>query len=328
MERPEKVERKFHKPDTEMLEQAEVMQANFTTDQPDFTDQFPDMDTPFETDFETAITTADALPDDEAVVDDQQLETQDVEELMETARTLVQILFLIVSRAFPKDAAILDVFGKKRYEKARKNQLKMIELLEVAYKAATNPLYNAAIIAKGFSATQIAQLNTLENDLQEENKTQEVAKSGRPVKTQTRVQALNVVWDFMVLISDASKVIYKDNYAKRKQYLLYPSQGSDSPLEYTGPINSGEALNVLNNSIPEYVTGITVRVKNTTSNPAIGPLYFYTAFGPNDGWDGQGPQLTPGQETTITLDAGYFRPYFNVQNPGPNEQSWEVEILP
>lgn len=327
MERPEKVERKFHKPDTEMLEQAEVMQVNYVTDQADFTVQFPDMASPFENDFAAAITAADALPDDESVVDGQQLETQDVETLMETSRTLVQILFLIVSRAFPGNAAVLELFGKKRYEKARKSQLKMIELLEVAYNAANDVTYNAAIIAKGFSAAQITQLNTLQGQLQTENKTQEVAKSGRPVKTQTRVETFNAVWDFMVLISDASKVVYKDNFAKRKQYLLYPAQGSDNPNLFIGTISGNTEVNVLDTTNPLYIPGVQLRIKNTTTGPAIGGLFFYSAMNPGDGWSGLGQNLNPGQEAIITLNAADYRPYFNVQNQGPNEQSWEIEIL-
>ena len=327
MERPEKVERKFHKPDTEMLEQAEVMQENYVADQADFTGQFPDMAPPFDADFATAIATADALPDDESVVDEQQLETQDVETLMETSRTLVQILFLIVSRAYPGNAAVLELFGKKRYEKARKSQLKMIELLEVAYTAASNVTYNAAIVAKGFSPAQITQLNTLQGQLQTENKTQEVAKSGRPVKTQTRVETLNVVWDFMVLISDASKVVYKDNYAKRKQYLLYPAQGSDNPNLFIGTISGNTVINVLDTTNPLYVPGVQLRIKNTTTGPAIGGLYFYAADNAGDGWNGNGQNLNPGEEAIITLNAAQFRAFFNVQNQGPNEQTWEIEIL-
>ncbi len=70
-----------------------------------------------------------------------------------------------------------------------------------------------------------------------------------------------------------------------------------------------------------------MRLKNTTTTPAVGGLYYYGAMSAIDGWSGLGVSLNPGQETTFVLDAMNFRPFFNIQNQGPNDQTYEVEIL-
>ncbi len=98
-------------------------------------------------------------------------------------------------------------------------------------------------------------------------------------------------------------------------------------LIFDGPVNGGQIVNVLNPDVLQYIPGVTLRIKNTTTGPAIGPIYFYTANGPADGWTGLGQQLNPGEESTLVVDAAMFRPYFNVQNQGPNLQSYEVEIV-
>jgi hypothetical protein len=98
-------------------------------------------------------------------------------------------------------------------------------------------------------------------------------------------------------------------------------------LLFEGPINGNTIVNVLNPLIEQYVVGVTLRIKNTTAGPAIGGLFFYAADNATDGWTGLGQQLNPGEEATITLTAAQFRAFFNVQNQGPNVQTYEVEII-
>ena len=108
---------------------------------------------------------------------------------------------------------------------------------------------------------------------------------------------------------------------------LRGSISDTADLIFDGFIGSGQIVNVLNPTVTQYVAGVTLRIKNTTTGPAIGGLYFYTAMSPTDGWSGIGQNLNPGQEATIILTAAEFRAYFNVQNQGPNQQSYEVEIM-
>lgn len=98
------------------------------------------------------------------------------------------------------------------------------------------------------------------------------------------------------------------------------------PEPITDSVNGTEQKNVLGPANPQWVAGATVTVRNTTTTPAIGGLQFYPANSPGDGWDGSGPPLNPGEEFTFTINAPDFKPYFNVYNPGPNTQSFEVSF--
>jgi hypothetical protein len=98
-------------------------------------------------------------------------------------------------------------------------------------------------------------------------------------------------------------------------------------LLFIGSVGASQVINVLNPSVIQYITGVTLRIKNTTTGPAIGGLYFYAADNATDGWTGLGQLLNPGEEATITLTAAQFRAFFNVQNQGPNLQTYEVEII-
>ena len=98
-------------------------------------------------------------------------------------------------------------------------------------------------------------------------------------------------------------------------------------LIFEGPVNSGQVINVLNATVSQYIAGVTLRIKNTTTGPAIGGLFFYAANNAGDGWGGMGHQLNPGQEITFTLTAAEFKAFYNVQNQGPNLQNYEIEII-
>jgi hypothetical protein len=95
----------------------------------------------------------------------------------------------------------------------------------------------------------------------------------------------------------------------------------------TGTVNSGNTINIVGIPNPLWVPGVTIKIKNTTIGVAIGPLNFYTAANPTDGWPGNGWQLLPGQEITVTITAAMYQAFLNVYNPGPNTQTYEVTIL-
>ncbi len=96
---------------------------------------------------------------------------------------------------------------------------------------------------------------------------------------------------------------------------------------FTGTVNSGQILNVLGPLNPEWAVGVTFKIRNTTTGPAIGGLTFYPATNPGDAPNGQGSTLLPGQEETHTLTAADFKAFLNIQNQGPNPQTYEITIL-
>lgn len=97
-----------------MLDQAQVMHAFFVEDLPSFTARFPFMDTAYAAAFLTAIDDADAQPDDETVVDSQQMITVQLEQNMQLARNAYTTLMTYVELAFPGRADVLEMFWQEK----------------------------------------------------------------------------------------------------------------------------------------------------------------------------------------------------------------------
>lgn len=243
MERPKKVERKFSKPQLKLLEQAQKLHDIFEEDLALFTAKFPFMDTVYLDNFQTQINEADAEPDDESVVDNQQTFTNDLNNSMKNGRNGYTILLTYVSFAFPNNASVLEHFGQKRYRTARFVQLEMKELLQYAHEIANKPAYNNSLIAKGFLQTDIDNLLTLANAISSGNRAQENVINERVVITQERLSKLNLVYDTMAEISKGSKVVFINNYAKQQQYLLY-SNTEQVLSNIEGPIAANTVLNL------------------------------------------------------------------------------------
>ncbi len=96
----------------------------------------------------------------------------------------------------------------------------------------------------------------------------------------------------------------------------------------SGTVNSGQVINLLSPSNPRWVAGATLKLKNTSVgvNPVF-QLLFYPANSPGEGWMSGGNAVQVGNEITVTIDSGMFKPYFNIQNQSPEAQSYEVTIL-
>lgn len=132
------------------------------------------------------------------------------------------------------------------------------------------------------------------------------------------------------LYGDMGKLMYKfrSNPTAVGDYfdmeILRSAKETDNLEE--GDIAGNTVFNIFDTDSQGYGVGVELRIKNTTTND-LGPLYFYPANSAAQGWNGTGWSLSAGQEVTVTLEAGQFLPFFNVQNQGGGEQSWEVEIL-
>lgn len=219
---PTPITRNYTMDDVEMFERAQVFHANFVIDLADFTAAFPALDATFAAAFETTIDDADAIPSNNEVMNEIEIITEQIDDKMAECRVAMQKLFAYAKITFKSDAKVKS-FGKSLYLKARNNQLRMIELLELGHRIASETANQAALIAAGYSAAEIAELETLMNELDALNLSQETLKLTRLNKTETRVIAYNAVWEYMVQINQASKVVYATSPAKLTEYLLYPT---------------------------------------------------------------------------------------------------------
>jgi hypothetical protein len=222
------INREYTMDDLDMLELAQVFHGNFLIDQAAFIAAFPILDVPFAANFQTAIDTADDIPSGAEVDSLIAVITEELNAKMPLARSALQKLFTYADLTW-NSSAKTNSFGKNRYEKARQSQVRIKELLELAHRQADSVTNKAALIAAGYLQVDIDQLETLMDEIDTLNAQQELELSNRGIQTETRVTAMNAVWEFMRQINKTSKVVFVDSPAKLDLYLLYPTTHSGLP---------------------------------------------------------------------------------------------------
>jgi hypothetical protein len=218
-------QREFNYTDDEMLQKAQVFHDVFITDENDFENLFPMFADPYKVEFQTAIDLADAQPSVSEIEAPITVITNNLNNAMEPGRKALQRLFIYADLTW-NDKVKTRSLGKNDYNKARGSQIKLRELLEKAHRLIDNDPQKAEIIAKGYTQADIDELETLMQTIHDLNQQQELMLSNRVNSTKARIDAMNVVWDYMSEISKASKVVFEDNPAKLSQYLLYPTSHS------------------------------------------------------------------------------------------------------
>jgi hypothetical protein len=226
MEKALKINRRFRKTALALMQQSQTMLNNFIEDMALFAALFSELNVAFATAWQVALDDADDMPDDETVVDDQQMTTHALKADMGNARNGYTELMIYLKLAYPKNQAVPEHFGYSRYKKARVLPLEMKPLLELAYERANSADYKSALNAKGFTQAKIDGLNTLAQQVETSGNLQKQAKTDRYLMTQTRTTLLNNVWEKMTIVNLASIVVMRDNYARKQLYKLYPERKS------------------------------------------------------------------------------------------------------
>ena len=208
----------------EMLQLNTLMLGNFADDKADFTAKVTDLSDPFLLNWQTDTDNLGSIEMDDDYVDTQLLMTQAIDELMVTGRDQLQTVYFYVERNYPGNKAILSYFGKDRYEAARKNPLKLHDLMLKCFEAAIEADYKDDLFAKGLSQANLDDLKDTAAKLKGKFDKRDKYMSGRKIATEKRNLLLNKIWKSMSDVSDASKLVYKNDFAKFQQYLRYQTK--------------------------------------------------------------------------------------------------------
>ncbi|MFZ4412522.1 MAG: hypothetical protein ACOYOV_05520 [Bacteroidales bacterium] len=211
----------FALPVDEMLQLNAVMLSNFAGDKADFTAKVSDLKDPFLDQWQNNTDSLSSIESDSDYTDTQLLMTQDMNDLMVSARDQLQTIYFYVERAYPGNKAVISYFGKDQYEAARKLPQKLVDLLLKAKDASEKPEYKPNLEGKGATQALLDDLKNIADKLKAKTIEREVYMSGRKLTTQNRNKILNKIWESMSAVNEASKLIYKNDYAKQQQYLLY-----------------------------------------------------------------------------------------------------------
>ena len=233
---PEPIRRDFSLADTEMIQDARTKHASFTEDKADFVAFDPDFADPYADNFESQIDAAEAMPDDETILDQQQQLTNAVDLEMQKSRDKFQDSKPFIVKAFPTDAAIQNEFGFNDYKKAQSNQGVFIKFMLKFHGVAEK--YKVQLIAQNYTQVKIDEILTRYTALKDADIAQELFIKSRPTKTQDRIKKYNTAWQTEKVICTAGKRIYKDDYAKYQRYLLPPGEETPEALSIQGTVTN------------------------------------------------------------------------------------------
>jgi Carboxypeptidase regulatory-like domain len=233
---PEPILKDFRITNPDMIQDARTKHGAYVEDLADFTDFDPDFDAAYGNTFELAIDDAEAMDDDETVLDQQAQLTVAIETEMKNCRNKYQDSKPFIVKAFPDDVAIQNEFGFNDYKKAQESQAVFTKFMLKFHAVATK--YKVQLIAKNYTQLKIDEILTRYTALKDADIAQELFIKNRPVKTQERIIKFNDAWAIERTICEAGKRIYKDDYAKYQRYLLPPGEETPEAVSITGTVTN------------------------------------------------------------------------------------------
>jgi len=253
----EPLRRVFKIADAYMLEFAKTLRLFFIEDQAAFTTKDSNFATPYETNWDTVITTAENEPTDEQRQDQLTQLTKTVDSEMDLCRECFQDSKRFIKKAFPNNVTIWNEFGFDDYDDIKRKQPEMIQFMKRFHSTAVKYAVQLGAPAVNFDAAKIAEIETRRAALDTANNTQEKFKKDIPTFTQQRIQKLNAVWEICTDVGGVGKSLFKNDYAKYQHYLLPPSEETEVSYMLSGTITE---VTTPANPDPAGIEGVKVTV--------------------------------------------------------------------
>ena len=235
--RTEQIVRAFKIADAYMLEFAKVLRSWFIDDQADFVNEDSNFANPYEDDWQTAITTAEAIPSDEQRKDQLTQLTAAVLVEMTNCQDVFQTAKRYIKKAFPNDSRKWNEFGFDDYDSIDKSQPLMIQFMKRFHSTAVKYTAELTAPAVNFPQARIDEIATAKENLDKANNEQEKFKGATLSFTSDRIKAMNAVWSICTDVAEVGKQLYADQYDKYQHYLL-PASEESSPMLLTGMVTN------------------------------------------------------------------------------------------
>ncbi len=218
MSKPTELARNYQLADAVMLEAAKTTHGFLLEDLQDFNSFNPLFEQGYADDWLDYINVAETVTKDDVIIDQMAGLSAAVEAAMKKCRDKFQTLKFFIEKAFPNNTAVWNEFGYNNYDNARKTQPGMIQFMVGLHAVATK--YKTQLFGVNFTQAKLDEILTFKTELDTANLNQELFKAGRPALTQDRIIKLNKVWDILVEVGKAGKIVYSNNHAKYNRYLL------------------------------------------------------------------------------------------------------------
>jgi len=200
-----------------MLTGAETMRDLFEKDQSLFEAFDSSLNDAFKSDWDNKIDAARGEPSDETVTNGIEEFSAVVQDAWEACKIHFEDSKYFIEKAFP-DNATQHGFGFKGIRAMSRNQDKVIPFMDQFHGMAEKN--KVALLANGYTQAKIDAIETLAETFRNAQRLQENEKKDRPLKTKNRVEKINAVWKMLQKVNRASKRVFKNDFAKRKAYLL------------------------------------------------------------------------------------------------------------
>lgn len=312
---PEEIKRTYQNSDAEMTETARVIHGLMVADLAKFTAFDSTIAAPYAALFLTAIDNADRVLADSAVIDMQVQKTNAIQDAMEKSKGIYADVKYFAQKAFPTSIATQNEFGINDYERARKSPTQMIQFLDEMHRACVK--YQPQLVAKGFSAAAIAEIQTIRTKLRTTNTDQGVFKKQRPTLTADRITILNNCYAYITEVNAAAQRVYKDDFAKRNQF-VYRTSPADTTVDFNGEVAASSTVTA--GTVP-FAIDTVFTFKNAGLVPLVFCLSTTTAF--------EGIEVAIGGGASVSKTASELNPNATnilVKNTGATVGIYEIEV--
>ena len=236
--------RSYNLSDPKMIQFSSAYRLVFVDHQAEFTTFDPDFATPFETDWNTAISASVAVPTEESRNDLQADMTAKVNDTMRLSRLKYHEVAYFVRKAFPTNTDIQGLFGLNDYDKAATDQAVMRPFLHRMWNTAVN-VHKAPLLAAGYTQLKIDAIATLRDELGTSDSQQDHFSMTSPEDTEARINTHNATWNFAQQVNAAAKVIYAENPVLYNLFLFPRRTENPTVFNVLGTVSEMGSGNIL-----------------------------------------------------------------------------------
>lgn len=218
-----KNKRLYRVKDESMLVRAKVIKNRVEENLAGFMHYFPWVNAAYLAAWQDEINAAAKFSIDYTVKTGVKADVAEANKIMKTARPALRTLFRFARLVYPNDKKKQLIFGQQKMNIARNNRIKMLSLLTYAHSTASNSAYKNDLLARGYTQPEIDALKSIADSLREVDHIKGSSATRRPVNTQERISAHNLVFERLVILSKCARVVYVKNPALIKKFRIYPA---------------------------------------------------------------------------------------------------------
>ena len=215
--------------DAKMLVMAKIIIKCFQNDIADFTSFDSNLNISLIDDLSLKIQEVEEAPLNKQLRDRLSQKTNLVNQQMDKCRNIIQYSKYFIERAFPPHTSKLNEFGYNDYITSKYSTPKMMLFMQVFHVMLLK--YKDNLLAAGYSQKLIDEVHITKEKLIVLSNDQQVFKKHKGYLTNERRQAMNKVWEIILHISKAGKIIFENDYGKYSQYVIYKTKSKSKILQ-------------------------------------------------------------------------------------------------